>query len=1002
MGIPRLTACRLQQQQHHRGYEATVLTSASSSHEGGQWIPLVPWLLLAATLLWLPTVQGYSLRKCIEKPPGTVECVNGGIKDVLEAVLDIHNTPQVLNLSKNSISELRPGLFQNMSSALLFLRLDRNRIATIRAGSFQDLSIRTLNLSINRIGALDRDAFSGLSELRYLLLDHNFLKRLSPELFAPLRSILNISLMHNALRNFPSIVQAVANLSSLHSLDLSRNSIQTLNMSSGEGPVLPRNLSWLHLANNSISAVLVPADFFTTITFLDLSRNWLKDVRGLQSLNISGVSYLLLGDNRLDVRELQHLDNAQPQTLELQKSGFSRHGSLEMLCSSQLMERVQSLFLMRNGITNLTADALRNCTALRHLDLSRNHIRSMQGYSLVGPNHGLRSLMLDYNHLNVLEPCDTCMRLPHLEALSLAWNKITLVQNSAFVHVPSLRSLILKGNLIFSISQNPFCGLRELTELRLDNNLIHEFHASSPFAALENLQTLNLRRNRINSLHRQVFGNLTQLKILDLGSNMISSLKEHTFVGLVGLRNLYLDENSIGWVMPSMFAGLESLRILDLVKNMISYSTRLLDNPPFVNLSNLITLKLSAQQPYGIQRIPENLFAGLRLLENLHLAGNQISDHASHPFDDLVSLRLLEMQHMGSGLQTMNRSVFHRLTNLSILDLRNVGLSAVDDAQFLTLGHLTTLYLVDNAIESITEEALMPLGDLNYLDMSGNPVVCTCDNSWFQNWSLNSQVQVVGLYSLSCSSGESQGSAAPFADFDMAVCREKEEKILFFTVTPSVALFVALTLVHVKARWHIRYGFHVFLAWFREQRRRAADGLAHDYDAFISYNSRDEAWVMSELVPRLEQDGGPLPPYRLCLHHRDFVPGRYIVDNIVDAIYKSRRTVCVVSRGFLRSEWCSMEIQMASYRLFSEHRDVLVTLIIEDIADRELSAHHRMRRLLYTKTHVVWPRDEAARPLFWAKLRTALGEPSAAACRREAEPEGLHPRARVARPQTLT
>uniref|UniRef100_S4RJV8 Toll-like receptor 21 n=1 Tax=Petromyzon marinus TaxID=7757 RepID=S4RJV8_PETMA len=843
---------------------------------------------------------------------------------------DIHNTPQVLNLSENSISELRPGIFQN------------------------DLSIRTLNLSINRIGVLDRDAFRGLSELRYLLLDHNFLKRLSPELFAPLRSILNISLMHNALRNFPSIVQAVANLSSLHSLDLSGNYIQALNMSGGEGPVLPQNLSWLHLANNSISAVLVPADFFTTITFLDLSHNGLKDVGGLESLNISGVSYLLLGDNRLE-------------------------HSLEMLCSSRLMQKVQSLFLMRNGITNLTAGALRNCTALRHLDLSRNHIRSMQGYSLVGPNHGLRSLMLDYNRLNVLEPCDTCMRLPHLETLSLAWNKITLVQNSAFVHVPSLRSLILKGNLIFSISQNPFRGLRELTELRLDNNLIHEFHVSSPFAALENLQTLNLRRNRIKRLHRQVFGNLTQLKILDLGSNMISSLKEHTFVGLEGLRNLYLDENSIGWVTPPMFTGLESLRILDLVKNMISYSTRLLDNPPFVKLSNLITLKLSAQQPYGIQRIPENLFAGLRLLENLHLAGNQISDHASHPFDDLVSLRLLEMQHMGSGLQTMNRSVFHRLTNLSILDLRNVGLSAVADAQFLTLGHLKTLYLVDNAIGSITEEAITPLGDLNYLDMSGNPVVCTCDNSWFQNWSLHSQVQVVGLYSLSCSSGESDSSAARFADFDMAVCREKEEKILFFTVTPSLALFVALTLVHVKARWHIRYGFHVFLAWFREQRRRAADGLAHDYDAFISYNSRDEAWVMSELVPCLERDGGPLPPYRLCLHHRDFVPGRYIVDNIVDAIYKSRRTVCVVSRGFLRSEWCSMEMQMASYRLFSEHRDVLVTLIVEDIADRELSAHHRMHRLLCTKTHVVWPRDEAARPLFWAKLRTALGEPSAAA-----------------------
>ncbi|XP_029814057.1 toll-like receptor 13 [Manacus vitellinus] len=101
-------------------------------------------------------------------------------------------------------------------------------------------------------------------------------------------------------------------------------------------------------------------------------------------------------------------------------------------------------------------------------------------------------------------------------------------------------------------------------------------------------------------------------------------------------------------------------------------------------------------------------------------------------------------------------------------------------------------------------------------------------------------------------------------------------------------------------------------------------------------------------------------------------PGRAIVDNIVDAVYNSRRTVCVVSRGYLRSEWCSLEIQLASYRLFDELRDVLVLIFLEDIPEAELSAFHRMRRVLLRRTHLRWPSEPLARPLFWAKLRGAL------------------------------
>ena len=39
--------------------------------------------------------------------------------------------------------------------------------------------------------------------------------------------------------------------------------------------------------------------------------------------------------------------------------------------------------------------------------------------------------------------------------------------------------------------------------------------------------------------------------------------------------------------------------------------------------------------------------------------------------------------------------------------------------------------------------------------------------------------------------------------------------------------------------------------------------------------------------------------------------GKAIIDNITDAIYGSRKTICVISRRYLESEWCSREIQVA-------------------------------------------------------------------------------------------
>ena len=49
---------------------------------------------------------------------------------------------------------------------------------------------------------------------------------------------------------------------------------------------------------------------------------------------------------------------------------------------------------------------------------------------------------------------------------------------------------------------------------------------------------------------------------------------------------------------------------------------------------------------------------------------------------------------------------------------------------------------------------------------------------------------------------------------------------------------------------------------------------------FVCYAKEDMDWVSDQLMEELEEKRG----LRLCIHERDFVPGKNIVDNISDCV----------------------------------------------------------------------------------------------------------------------
>ena len=80
----------------------------------------------------------------------------------------------------------------------------------------------------------------------------------------------------------------------------------------------------------------------------------------------------------------------------------------------------------------------------------------------------------------------------------------------------------------------------------------------------------------------------------------------------------------------------------------------------------------------------------------------------------------------------------------------------------------------------------------------------------------------------------------------------------------------------------------------------------YTYDIFISYSHRDKQWVHGWLLPRLDAAG-----LRVCIDFRDFVPGLPILVNIERAVENSRKTLTVLTRDWVKSEWSDLESLLA-------------------------------------------------------------------------------------------
>src|ERR1039458_3108432 len=80
------------------------------------------------------------------------------------------------------------------------------------------------------------------------------------------------------------------------------------------------------------------------------------------------------------------------------------------------------------------------------------------------------------------------------------------------------------------------------------------------------------------------------------------------------------------------------------------------------------------------------------------------------------------------------------------------------------------------------------------------------------------------------------------------------------------------------------------------------DGNHFDFDVFISYSSRDKAWVRGELLKRIEQAG-----LKAFIDFRDFTRGAPSIKEMERGVLKCRKTLLIITPDYIQSEWCEIE-----------------------------------------------------------------------------------------------
>ncbi|CAH6789618.1 toll-like receptor 5 [Phodopus roborovskii] len=744
--------------------------------------------------------------------------------------------------------------------------------------------------------------------------------------------------------------EAFRNLPNLRILDLGQNQIEVLSPDAFQG--LP-NLLELRLFSCGLSSAVLRDGYFrnlSSLARLDLSGNQIHSLhlhssfQGLNSLEAIDFSF-----NEIFTLCEDELKPLQGKTLSFfglkSTSLFSRVSVAWETCTNPFRGMwLETLDLSSNG---WTVDITGNFS---------NIIRGSQVSSLILTHHIMGS---GFGFQNIKDPdrdtfaglgrsSVTFLYLSHgyifslnsrvfetlkdLKLLNLASNKINKIADNAFYGLDSLQVLNISCNLLGELYNSNFYGLPRVAYIDLQKNHIGVIQYQT-FRFLENLHTLDLRDNALKTIHF-----IPSILTVFLGGNKLADLPRIRFTA----NFIQLSENRLENLSDLYFLlGVPQLQFLILNQNRLSSCQAV--QAPSENLSlEQLFLSENMLQLAWETGLCWDVFKGLLRLQILYLNSNYLNFLPPGVFNDLVSLRLLSL----SANRLTALSPGSLPANLEILDISRNQLFSPDPGSFASL---------------------------RFLDITHNEFVCQCELIPFIIWLNQTNVTLLGsLTDVYCMYPDSLLGVS-LSNISTKDCDEEEalqslKFSLFILCTVALTLLLITTLIVIKFRGGCFLCYKTIQRLVLKDKVRSSEPSTYRYDAYFCFSSRDFEWAQSALLKHLDAQYSSHNRLRLCFEERDFIPGENHISNIQAAVWGSRKTVCLVSRQFLKDGWCLEAFRYAQSRSLSDLKSVVIVVVVGSLSQYQLMRHETIRGFLQKQQYLRWPEDHQDVGWFLNKL----------------------------------
>uniref|UniRef100_A0ABM5GIH2 Toll-like receptor 3 isoform X2 n=1 Tax=Pogona vitticeps TaxID=103695 RepID=A0ABM5GIH2_9SAUR len=511
---------------------------------------------------------------------------------------------------------------------------------------------------------------------------------------------------------------------------------------------LPTNITALDISHNRLRT-LPPANLtkYSQLIYLDAGFNSISKLQPHLCLNLPMLNILKLEHNQLHAfpdnafANCTHLKelNLRSNILDVKNEPFrnlknlesldvsQNHLSSAKLGSQQQLEGLQELLMSQNKITELKKEDLSflSSSSLKRLDLSSNPLKEFYPgcFRAIG---NLYSLVLNSVPLGCDGTEKLCSELlgTRIQNLSMSQVQLSRISSSTFLGMnnTNLTILDLSNNVLSAVENYSLVYFRSLESLNLMNNNITHLSSHS-FYGLNNVIYLNLGNSHV----REIGSGLQWLKHLEnliMDGNKFLEITPNTFKGLDNLKNLSLSQCNIASITETTFSSLanSSLQFLNLTKSAVTS----IKAGAFSWLGQLRSLDL------GLNNIKQNLtgqeFQGLSNIETLYLSYNYQVNLTSESFIYTPSLRTLRMRRVHCSNLKISPSPFHKLNNLTILDLGNNNIANMRDDVFDGLHQLEILDMQHNNLARLWKNAnpegpvlfLKGLQNLRLLDLESN------------------------------------------------------------------------------------------------------------------------------------------------------------------------------------------------------------------------------------------------------------------------------------------